>query len=154
MRFLKLLGPILACLFWAMSAFAQSPRVDQVQILEAGIYEPGPANSLQFVQPASEIPGRVGTKFGFRYALVGPGSALPAQMQLVIRLPQRLGQVDPATGQRRFRIEEPVVGRVGGANVSGYSFDAPWEIAFGEWIFEIWIGGNKRAEQRFVVVRP
>jgi hypothetical protein len=153
-KFARLLILALFALAGAIPAGAQAPRVDQVDIFEAGVYEAGPTNSLQFVSKTTDIPGRIGTKFGFRYAIRGPQSALPVEILLVTKLPQRLGQVDPATGQRRFRIEDIVTARVGGANVSGYSFDAAWEIVLGEWTFEVWIAGAKRAEQRFNIVRP
>lgn len=133
-------------------AFAQTPRVDGIDIIEAGIYEPGPSNSLQFVAATTEIPGRVGVKFGFRYAVRGPTSAIPVRMTVVTRLPQRGGQLDPKTGLRRFRIEEQVLGRVGAETTSGFSFDEPWEVVLGDWILEVWIGESKMAEQRFRVV--
>jgi hypothetical protein len=138
----------------AASAQAQAPRIERVEIIEAGIYEAGPSNTLQFVKAADEIPGRVGVKFGFTYTLRGQASPVPVEMLVVTRMPQRLGQLDPGTGQRRFRIEDRVVARIGRANTSGYSFDQSWEIVPGEWIFEVWIAGQKRAEQKFNIVRP
>jgi len=150
----RFFGLVLSVTLGIGQADAQTPRVDQVSILEAGIYELGPSNSLQFVRSSTEVPGQVGVRFGFRYVVRGPESALPIEILLVTRLPQRLGQIDPATGQRRFRVEEFAKVRVGGTNVSGYSFDAAWEVVLGEWVFEIWAAGLKRAEQRFNVVRP
>ncbi len=143
---------VAAGLWGAAPTRAQTPRVDRIDIVEAGLYEAGPANSLQFRTAETNIPGQVGVKFGFRYVLRGPNSALPVRMTVVTRLPQRGGQLDPKTGQRRFRIDEQVLGRVGGETLSGYSFDEPWEIVPGDWLFEVWIGERKMAEQRFRVL--
>lgn len=149
-----LAGALLLLVAAVAATSAQTPRVDEVVILEAGTYEAGPANSLQLVEARTDITARIGTKFGFRYVLRGPPSPLPVEIMLVTRLPQRGGQLDPSTGRPRFRIEDRISGSVGAEKISGYSFDAPWEIAPGIWIFEIWIAGNKLAEQRFNIARP
>lgn len=154
MHFVRGIGLLLVLILSATtSARAQTPRVDEVRLIEAGLYESGPANSLQFVRSTDTVPGIVGAKFGMRYAVLGPPSALPLRLLIVTRLPQRGGQLVPQTGQRRFRIEEQVVVQVGSENVTGYSFDFDWEIVAGPWVFEIWIDGRKLLEKGFTVER-
>lgn len=135
-------------------AAPQSARVEQINILAAGRFEKGPANTLQIVERTNRIPGSVGVSFGMIYTIIGPASALPASLNLVIRLPQRGGMANPTTGTRIFRIEEPILGRIGATNTSGFTFDHQWEIVLGSWTMEIWSSGRKLGEQQFEIVRP
>lgn len=129
-------------------------RVESISIQEFGRYERGPADSMQLVERTQRIPARVGVAFGFSYVVEGPAAALPAELNFVIRLPQRGGMLDPAVGRPVFTLEERVSARIGATNITGYIMDREWKVVPGRWNLEIWAGGRKLGEKSFELVRP
>jgi hypothetical protein len=163
MRFLLALA-VLA----ALSTLSPAQFVERVEILEPGIYEAkivaknavpgtvsGTVNTVtrpELVDATTVVPARIGTRFGFRFRVVGNDDA-GYTLKLVTIVPGP-GLRNPTTGNITVRGEEPLVGKVGLPQYRGFRFDHPWELAIGTWTFEIWDGNRKLASQNFKVVAP
>src|SRR5262249_5067774 len=124
-------------------ARAEQPRVE---ILDYGIYATGPRTTVpmpisvsgkmnlvadvRLTEKTREVLGQLGTSFGFRYRVLG----VPNGANLVIRtLHPRL--TNPETGKSMSYGEREQEASSGGERYTGYSFDASYEIAEGEWAF-------------------
>jgi hypothetical protein len=101
----------------------------------------------QQIRQTTEIPARLGSKFGLRLTLTG---------KRVDDLPLTLLYLTPGVvtpdGQRHDRFE--VVQKLApGAtqDVMAFEFSEPHEVVPGEWHFLVFQGDRKLAEQRFSV---
>jgi Domain of unknown function (DUF3859) len=152
-------------LAFASAAWTQpGPRIE---VLESGLYTAevekrlqDPAvlglrsvvRNVQFYDKTSRVPGRLGTRFGFRYRVRGIAADQAVELAKLTVFPPP-GLTDPRRG-RSHAANRSVI-RVKGETpfTTGYSFDEPWEIVPGEWRIELWYGGRKLVEQRYTVVR-
>ena len=103
--------------------------------------------SNQQIHATTEIPARLGTKFGLRMTLAGKQMD-DVPLTLLYLTP---GVVTP-DGQRHDRFE--VVQKLApGAvqDVMAFEFSEPHEVVPGEWRFLVFQGDRKLAEQRFQV---
>lgn len=162
MRRLLALTAVLALSAWPLLAAAEQPRVE---ILDYGIYETGTRTSVpmpisvsgkmnlvshvRLTKEAREIMGQLGTSFGFRYRIHGvpPG----ATVTIRTRHPRL---TNPDTGKSMNYGEREQTVTSGEERYTGFSFDATYEIAEGEWSFQIIHEGRVIAEQKFKVVVP
>jgi len=143
-------------------ARADQPRVE---ILDYGIYETGTRTSVpmpisvsgkmnlvanvRLTEKTREVMGQLGTSFGFRYRIQG----VPNGANVVIRTKHpRL--TNPETGKSMNYGEREQPASPGSERYTGYSFDATYEIAEGEWSFQIIHEGRVIGEQKFKVVVP
>jgi hypothetical protein len=144
------------------AAYAQqTPRVDRIEIIEAAIYRfttgprtgnrPTDAPDVRAVEFSTVVPAQVGVQFGFKYLVVGEPAGAPVLLNLITRIPAP-GIRRPGSGVVTTGTQETVDARLGEAIISGYSFDEQWELVPGAWVFELWSGNRKLAEQRFDVV--
>ena len=131
---------------------AQTARLDRVEIVEAGTYKLAANGSVAVAGLSTTVAANLGVQFGFRYIPVGEPRGGAVALRLVTRLPGQ-GARNPANGQIVARTEEAVSAVMGAPLVSGYKFDAAWEMVPGVWTFEIWDRERKMAEQRFTVVK-
>jgi hypothetical protein len=154
-RALRLCWPLALFCILATSAVAQTPRIERVDVVEAAIYrtrEEGGVLHAELVQAATLIPARLGTAFGFKYVVVGPPAGTQVPLRLVTHYPDP-GIRDPASRDpARRRSEEVVFVRAGESLVYGFRFGQAWEAVPGPWLFELWDGNRKLAEQAFTVV--
>ncbi|MBM5461309.1 DUF3859 domain-containing protein [Pseudomonas sp. P66] len=113
-------------------------------------FQPGErvlTQSTQTIQHTSEIPARLGSKFGMRYRLEGK-AAEDAPLTLLYLTP---GVLTP-DGKRHDKFEV-VQKLVPGAaqDVMAYEFTELHEVVPGEWHFMVFQGDRLLAEQRFTV---
>lgn len=139
----------------------------RVEIFDPGIYQlevvgteaaPNTAMGLQsivrnekLVEHTICIPARHGTKFGFRYRVLGDPSDGLITLRMVVRYPAG-GVRNPSTNKVHDSGEILQPGNAAGMSLySGYSFDEDWEIVPGTWVFEIWYNEKLLASQKFEV---
>lgn len=143
-------------------AMAERPRVE---ILDHGIYTTGPRTTVpmpisvsgkmnlvanvRLVEKTREVMGQLGTSFGFRYRIHG----VPDGATVTIRT-RHPRLTHPDTGKSMNYGERDQTVTSGGERYTGYSFDASYEIAEGEWSFQILYEGRIIGEQKFRVVVP
>jgi hypothetical protein len=152
----------LALALLAQPGLAGQPRVE---ILEHGIFETGVRTTVpmpisvggkmnlvanvRLTEKTQLVMGQLGTSFGFRYRIHG----VPHGANVTIRtLHPRLTNPENGKSMTFGEREQPVSD--GGERYTGYSFDATYEIAEGEWTFQILYEGRLIGEQKFKVVVP
>ena len=160
--------PLLLLLLAATGAYAQTPRVDRIDVVEYGIYTatttgheaaPGTAvgavntiSDLQHAATARTVPAQQGIRFGFRYTVVGAPAGADVPLHMVTIFPPP-GLTNPATQQLKAQSEYDSSATIGTASYKGYQLTAPWEVVPGVWTLQIWYQGRKLAEQSFTVVK-
>lgn len=150
-------------------AIAQQPRIERVEIVEAGLLEarkvdsvttPGTASgktsvldSIVFYELSRHVPARLGVQFGARYRIVGApeGATASIRTKWVVPAP---GLRNPLTGAvtEVDEAEENVV--IGTDRLAGYKFGQEWEVVRGRWILEFWTNGRKLNSVTFIVGSP
>jgi hypothetical protein len=139
-----------------------------IEILESGLYRAettrqvadpnavGGTRTLMrnatFYDRTSRVPAAIGTRFGFRYRLLGVAANEDVELTKLTHFPPP-GLVNPKTG--RMQTSNTTVLHVKGdaSPVTGFHFDEAWEAVPGEWRIELWHAGKKLAEQRYTVTR-
>lgn len=160
---------LLVSLCSSLSTQAETPQVDRIDIIEAGIYQAnverveevkGTINGrldilsdINIIEITTTIPACVGTLFGIKFNVVGAPKYATVPLTMVLRLPPQ-GLRDPKAGETYFRSEYVSGGIISDNRYVGYSFDQDWEAVPGTWTFEIWYQDRKLAEQSFTVVSP
>lgn len=101
------------------------------------------------IAQTDRVEARIGTSFGYRYRLVGPGDS--AEVTIRVRHPEPLR--DP-TLERPIAVstwsEEVPVGPVNWN--TGWIFESDWELVPGDWVMQLYVGKQKLLEHRFTVV--
>jgi hypothetical protein len=110
-------------------------------------HQPG-LDSFTLVQTTTNVPARVGTRFGFRYTIHGTPSNSPIVLTMVGEHPPLK---DPRTGKMQTRDVYELQSRLGQTYTS-YLFEEERESIPGKWKFEVWHKGKKLCEQSFMVV--
>lgn len=157
----------LVCLA-ATRAGGEEGRPDSVVILDAGIYEnriegrvpadrTATGNLLmvsgdRLVTATDTICARLGMTFGFEYRIVGLPLGAPATLDYVTRFPAP-GVVNSG-GQRFEKNEFTQSVYIGLSSVRSYTFEEPWEMVPGIWVFEFHHQGRKLGEKSFTVLAP
>ena len=147
---------------WPLLAAADQPRVE---VLDYGTYATGTRTSVpmpvsvsgkmnllshvRLTQETREIMGQLGTSFGFRYRVHG----VPDGATVTIRT-RHPRLTDPDTGKSMNYGEREQAVNAGEERYTGFSFDATYEIAEGEWSFQVIYEGRVIGEQKFKVVVP
>lgn len=140
-------------------------------IIKYGIYElirpgtlrdvPGTTTGKSIVKPViqlteqtSRIPLKIGTYFAYQYRLRNfPAQPPLVQLRRVLKHPEMTLPDGTTTTGSDFMIPGKVhVGEVIGSD--GYAFSEDYELAEGEWSFEIWYQGKLLIEQRFTTYWP
>jgi hypothetical protein len=162
MRRLFAFAAVVVLSAWPVLATADQPRVE---IVDYGTYETGARTSVPMpisvsgkmnlvshvvlTKETREIMGQLGTSFGFRYRVLGvPDGAL---VTIRTRHPRL---TNPETGKSMNYGERDQAVNPGEERYTGFSFDATYEIAEGEWSFQIIYQGRVIGEQKFKVVVP
>jgi tetratricopeptide (TPR) repeat protein len=139
--------------------------VTGAEVTEVGIYKasviktfavPGVAggtneglDSFTLVEATTNVPARIGTRFGFRYTIHGTPSNAPIDLTMVGEHPPYR---NPKTGKTQARDVYGLQSWIGQTYAS-YLFGEEWELIPGKFRFEVWHKGKKLCEQSFVVVR-
>ena len=134
-----------------------------VEIVEYGIYtakESGEALSrgtargervvlsdVELAEQTEDVPGKLGTRFGFYYSLTGSrGNDLDATIRIIhpaTRNPRTKKETTVETWTQKCRAAMP--------HYAGFTFDEEWEIARGEWRFQVLDEKRLLAEKIFMV---
>jgi hypothetical protein len=141
-------------------------HVDEVEIIEAGLFAVGPTEQIddqgvisgrrrlvdnsKLIESTNVISGRLGSTFGFRYKLVGEPSGAVVALKVITKFPAKLR--NPKTGDEKTDDEYVINRTIGDVHFRGYGFDNEWEIIPGKWSFELWLDDRKLTEQTFEVV--
>jgi hypothetical protein len=158
--FLLLLAPA--------GAYAQTPQVDRIDVVEYGIYTAtttgqqavsttaagtvSTLNDIQLAATTRTVPAQQGVRFGFRFVVVGApaGAIVPLHMVTIIPPP---GLTNPATQQTKAQSEYDTTAPIGQTWYKGYTLTNDWEVVPGVWTMQVWYQGQKLAEQQFTVVK-
>ncbi len=159
---------LLLSLLAASGAYAQTPQIDRIDVVEYGIYTttatgevsaPGTASGTRSIvtdvrhaATTRTVPAQKGAEFGFRYTVVGApaGAIVPIHFVTIFPAP---GLRNPATQQVKDRSEYDVNVAIGQTSFKSYGLDNDWEVVPGVWTMQIWYQGRKLAEQKFTVVK-
>ncbi|MBM7062118.1 DUF3859 domain-containing protein [Pseudomonas sp. UL073] len=121
-----------------------------VFVSEAKDLKPGErvlTNSHQQIDTTTEIPARLGTKFGLRFSLSGKRLD-DTPLTLLYLTPGVTGP--DGKRQDKFEVLQKLV--VGAPqDIMAFEFTEPYEMVPGEWHFLVFQGDRKLAEQRFTV---
>jgi hypothetical protein len=165
------IGALCVCLAsWFFITHAQAGQrqshvsVDDIFVTDSGIYTPQgdkdvtlpngvpryTVDDVQLVVETNTIPAKLGTKFGFRYRIVGDpwGAAVPIK---VVTLFPPAGAVSPKMGLIHSASFLKTA-HIGASNAIAYSADEPWEMVPGVWTIQLWVGSKKFAERTFNMI--
>jgi hypothetical protein len=167
-RIMRIVLSILALIFLSINAYAQTPQIDHIDIVEYGIYTlsvektvqaAGAAsgiehivNNVQHAETTRTVPAQVGVHFGFRYTVVGSPSGLVVPLHMITVFPSP-GLQNPATQQVFAKSETDYNAKIGTPSYKGYSFTHDWETLPGIWTLQVWYQGREMVEQKFTVVK-
>jgi len=147
-----------------MAVRAREVRVAEAEVTEVGIYTSrvvrvtSNADVIQgkldwldgftLIQSTTNVPARIGTRFGFRFRVLGSPPNAPIVLRVVGKHPPF---TNPGTGKTTTRDEYELPSWIGDTYTS-FSFDEEWELVVGEFTFEIWHEDKKLCKQSFMVV--
>ena len=156
-------------LFPVLQAQTPEARIDHVTVTERGVFEfkdlkdiPNEhsasrmghlAANFILVEDTPTIPAKLGIHFGFRFLVVGQPAGAIVPLKIIRKFPEP-GITNPATGKTTHQEGHTVRMALGTGDVTGYGFDHDFELVPGKWIWEVWSGDRKLAEQSFDVVEP
>ncbi len=107
---------------------------------------------VRFTRFTNEIPGELGTGFGFQYVINSSPRGGRLSVTNIIRFP---GEGLKQPGGRAYTVsEEDREIRIGERDFYGYAFDEAWEIIPGDWVFEVWHDDARLIRKTFTVVEP
>jgi hypothetical protein len=150
----------LSLLFWA--GCQRKAAVSGAKVTEVGIYEAQvitaqtnaagvklqDLDQFKLLKNTTNVPARMGIRFGFRYEILGTPANEPISLTMVgIHPPIR----NSVTGRTETRNVYSLRSRVGSAYTS-YSLDDASDLVPGPWTFEVWYAGKKLCEQCFLVM--
>ena len=169
MKTLKAL--ILVILFISpLSVLAQTVSVQRAKIVEYGLYDIGSnttthveehtqsgtatkVRKITFKKQTKNVPGTIGTSFGFRYLVKGKPKGQKINLKIINIFPAP-GMTNPKTG-KNFKIEKLVFTHtIGTMPFATYTFDNDWEIIHGDWTMQVWYNEQKLLEITFMVKKP
>jgi len=104
-----------------------------------------------FVSEGTDVPARLGTRFGIEFRVDGAPAGEPVTLYMALTFPPQ-GLRNPNTGAMLHgtRIAFPNV-KIGALSLLGYGFDSTWEIVPGTWTEQIWYKDRMLAERTFTV---
>jgi hypothetical protein len=165
---MRIVSSLLLLLLVSTGAYAQTPQVDRIDVLEYGIYTlntettlsapntasgiRGTANNILHTQTTQTIPAQLGVRFGFLYKVVGVPTGMVVPLHLVTIFPFP-GLLNQATQHYKSQEEFDENKAIGVNSFRGYGFDNNWEAVPGVWTFQIWYRGRMLAEQKFTIVK-
>ncbi len=148
------------------TAKAQTAIVETVDIIAFGLYRTQDSERVrsddtaighmtlvskyELVTKTQTICATLGVSFGVEFVVAGKPMGAAVSLDNVTVFPPQ-GVVHP--NGKKFQLSkftsQPTIG---GTNYRSYTFDEPWEIALGPWVFEFHHQGRKVGEQRFTVI--
>ena len=158
---------VLLLSIWPAFASPQAPRVERIEVIEAGFYtarETGQTkdaagsvgerdiitNNPKFLKSAPQDSARVGTEFGVRFRTIGHPRNAKVELRSVWKVPEP-GIKDPKNGTVYHESVANFATSMGTSHVRGYSFDNSWEVVRGVWALQIWQDNRKLLEHSFTI---
>ncbi len=144
------------------SVFGQEPaKVTGAKVIEVGIYqaqvltdETNTAgiklqgiDEFQLLKSTTNVPARIGVRFGFRYEILGTPINAPITLTMV-------GKHPPIKNSSTGKVETLETYQLTswiGKTYTSYSLDEKADLVPGPWTFEVWYEGKKLCEQSFLV---
>jgi hypothetical protein len=140
----------------------QAIRVVGAKVTEVGIYQAkvlaAGANAagvkhqgldeFKLLESTTNVPARIGIRFGFRYEIFGTPTNAPVTLTMVRKHPPIKNTM---TGKIETEETYPLRSRIGKTYTS-VSFDEESDLVPGPWTFEVRCEGKKLCEQSFLVV--
>jgi hypothetical protein len=140
----------------------ENVRVISAKVTEVGIYQAqvltGETNAagvnlqgldeFKLLKSTTNVPARIGIRFGFRYEILGTPSNAPITLTMV-------GKHPPIKNATTGKIETKDTYRLQswiGQTYTSNSLDEESNLVPGEWTFEVWYEGKKLCEQSFLIV--
>ena len=152
----------------ASMAKAQEPKIERVEIVEAGIFQaeairreaaPGTikgstavVSNIQLQQATARIPARIGVQFGVRFRIVGTPDGGRTTIRIVKKFPQPIR--DPKSGKTSTSNEQLRAETIGEVRYTGLTFEYDEDLVPGTWTFEFWVGERRMAAKDFEVFKP
>ncbi|HWX18690.1 MAG TPA: DUF3859 domain-containing protein [Candidatus Binatia bacterium] len=154
---------LLACALPLALFGQQQARVTGAKVTEAGIYKAQVVaantnaagvklqglNEFTLLKSTTNVPARIGIRFGFRYEILGTPTNAPIMLTIVAKHPPLK---NPATGKTGTQDADQLHSSIGKTYTSN-SLDEESDLVPGQWTFEVWCEGEKLCEQSFLVVR-
>ena len=137
-------------------------RVTGAKITEIGIYssqiitdETNAAgvklqglDEFKLLMNTTNVPARIGIRFGFRYEILGTPANAPIVLTMVGKHPPLK---NPTTGKMKTTDTYQLNSWIGKTYTSN-SLNEKSDCVPGQWSFEVWHAGKKLCEQSFLVV--
>jgi len=157
------LGLVLGSPNWAVSDCVYSEIVDYgifttglekaVKVKENAAGIRNEAKDWKMVKTTTNIPMRLGTRFGVLFRLKGKAEGTRIQLRTVTIYPKQ-GLKNPINGKTYHKNEFYFTYTVGEINAHLHAFDEPLEMVSGLWTFQIWDGDNKILEKTLTTYKP
>lgn len=132
------------------------------RVTEAGIYQAqvltGETNAaglklqgldeFKLLKSTTNVPARIGVRFGFRYEILGTPTNAPIILTMVGKHPPIKNATTGKIDTKDTYSLRSWIGRTYTSN----SLDEESDLVPGQWTFEVWHEGKKLCEQSFLVV--
>ena len=105
-------------------------------------------DEFKLLRSTTNVPARVGVRFGFRYEILGTPPNAPVVLTMVVMHPPLR---NAATGKTEVKDSYQLRSRIGQTYTSN-SLDEESDLVPGIWTFEVWYKGEKLCAQSFRVV--
>jgi len=131
----------------------QKPRTEAQKIDSPNgerIVVPGAVVATQ----TDKIPATLGTPFGFEYTITGLPANEPVTLKKVVTYPAITKPDGTKQTTHSVKVEHLSDDQGKLESFEGFKFTEPYELAPGEWTFEMWHDGQKLVSQKFLVVKP
>jgi len=152
-RFLGMAVTIAALTLSPALVFAQTPRIQMVEVVSSGFSGPGEKVVLGKIRRTfSRTPGMKatpGTAFGITVRPVGEPAGAEIALRWVWKAP-RPG-VRNKSGKLVRQISEETVAKIGDETQRTYEFKDASDIVRGNWRVEVWNGRRRLAVRRFAI---
>ncbi len=105
-------------------------------------------DEFKLLRSTTNVPARLGTRFGFRYEIIGTPTNAPIMLTMV-------GKHPPIKSPKTGKLETTDTYRLRswiGKTYTSNSLDEQSDLVPGQWTFEVWYEGRKLCEQSFQVV--
>jgi hypothetical protein len=137
-------------------------HITGAKVTEVGIYQAkvltGETNAagvilqgldeFKLLKSTTNVPARVGIRFGFRYEILGTPTNAPITLTMVGKHPPIKNSTTGKTETKDTYSLRSWIGKTYTSN----SLDEESDLVPGQWTFEVWHEGKKLCEQSFLVV--
>ncbi|HEX4343287.1 MAG TPA: DUF3859 domain-containing protein [Verrucomicrobiae bacterium] len=151
----------IACVF-SFSLLGQEVQVTGAKVTEYGIYTAQVRktdinsaglklqglDNFVLLTSTTNVPARVGIRFGFRYEILGEPTNAPIVLTMILTHPPIKNALTARLETRDVYQTQSWIGKTYTCN----SLDSKSDLVPGLWTFEVWYTTNKLCTQNFLVV--